>query len=118
MLTIDTPFHVTFSDSREKPVYACVGKCKKSWWISDLEDRSKSQCPQCAGELVEASENVHFKVLRSANRSLKLSDFEAFLALSYQEKQELKKIAASKIYIGHLSYVKHKFEKKALQEWC
>lgn len=118
MTIIDTPFHVTFTNQTEKPVYACTGNCKKSWWSWDLEKRDKNTCPQCHGGLTEAVEMVHFKVLRKANRVLRTSDFKDFISLPSEQKKEIKEMISKKWHMDHMSFVKPKFQEKALREWC
>jgi len=118
MIIIDTPYHVTFSNTSKLPTQVCVGKCKKSWWEHDLKDRGFQKCPQCGGMLDKAVENVHFKVLSKYNRKLKLSDLKKFNSLDPKEESTMRDHLNSGMKIHHLSRVKKKFQEKALEEWC
>lgn len=118
MMIIDTPFHVTFSSFEEPPVYACSGKCKKVFWLDDMEDGSKAEsCEQCGGELSPAVNKVHYNVLAKANRNLKISDFKKYGTITSSEKKTLQDYLARGAKITHLSSVKPKFEQRAKDEW-
>ena len=118
MNIVDTAYHLTFSDETTLPAYACVGKCKKIWWEADFKGRDESVCPLCSGGLTSPTDGVHYKILSSANRKLRLSDFKKFAQISSTEKTNIKSILANGGHISNLSIVKPAFEEKALHEWC
>lgn len=118
MIIIDTPFHITFSCLNENPTYACTGKCKKSWWRSDLENRpTMGLCPQCQSGLVTASEGVHFKILKKSERDITASDFKEFKNIENEEMKKIEDTLKTGKKIAHLSRVKEKFLIKSLTEW-
>ena len=57
MIIIDTPFHVTFTSYTDLPSFSCTGKCKKSWFKEELENRNDI-CPMCASSMQKAAEGV------------------------------------------------------------
>jgi len=117
MIIIDSPFHITFSDQNEKPVYSCVGKCKSVWWLTDI-DQDQMLCKKCGGKIEKAVENVHYKILRKHNKRLSLNDFKKYLSnLSREDKELIKSYTEGEAKIGVLSTVKPKFVEKAKQEW-
>lgn len=116
MYIIDCPFHIIFSNDNEEPIFACVTKCKKSWWQSDIE--TPNTCPLCKGELCEAVKDVHFRVLNHANRDLKYSDFKRITTMPNQDKHHIKEWLAKGAIIANLGMVKPAFEAKAKAEWC
>jgi hypothetical protein len=117
MYIIDSPFHIIFSNENDAPALACVGKCKKSWWKSDLEENAPDKCPLCAGGLCAAVNGVHFTVLSNANRELKLSDFKKITSMGRKDKHDIKKWINQGIRIANLGMVKPAFEDKAKNEW-
>lgn len=119
MIIIDTPFHITFSCISEKPQYACTGKCKKSWWRHDLENKpTMGLCPQCQSGLTAAAEGVHFKILKKEERNFIKSDFEGFKNIPKKDIGDIEEWLKKGAEITHLSKVKDKFIGKALTEWC
>jgi acetyl-CoA carboxylase beta subunit len=117
MIIIDTPYHVTFTSYAGLPLASCTGKCKKSWFKEELENK-ENICPMCASLMQEAVEGVHYKIIDKSNRELKLSDFKKFQELNTQEKSMLKEAFKNKAKIACLSMVKPKFIEKAKAEWC
>ena len=118
MIIIDTPFHIAFRSLNDEPSFACVSKCKKAWWISDLNsDGDKHTCMQCGGEVNPSTKGVHYKVLAVSNRNFRLSDFEKFGSLTHKEKKEMQSWLASNAKFMHLSLVKKEFEERAIKEW-
>jgi hypothetical protein len=118
MIIVDTPFHITFSSLCDLPIYACIDKCKKVFWESNMkEEANKEKCSMCDGILTKAVDGVHFKILSKANRNLKLSDIKAYNVINNSEKKALQSYLAMDAQIMHLSYVKPQFEKRAIAEW-
>lgn len=118
MIIVDTPYHITFDELADLPVFACTGKCRKVWWPNILKDRPAGICPLCGGALCEAVEKVHYSVLARANRSLKLSDFQSVQKMDHRDKQTVKGLLAGQTVIHNLSMVKPAFVEKAKNEWC
>ena len=119
MIVLDTAFHLTFDGKNTKPELACLGNCKKVWWQSDLENRPENTCPLCGHQgLTKAIEKVHYKILTSANRPLRLSDFTDFTKVTHKDKQFVKGFLANGGGIDNLSIVKPAFIEKAKAEWC
>lgn len=118
MIIVDTPFHITFRSLSDEPSFACISKCKKAWWISDLKsDSDQHICMQCGGEVRPATKGVHYKVLVTSNRNLKLTDFEKYGNITSKEKKQTQSWLISNAKIMHLSLVKKRFEEKAVKEW-
>lgn len=119
MIIIDTPFHISFSCTNEKPKYACTGKCKKSWWQNDFDGKpTMGLCPQCQSGLTAATEGVHFKILKKHDRGLKADDFKGFDNITKEDIKSFDEQLKYGVKITHLSKVKEKFIGKALTEWC
>jgi len=117
MIIIDSPFHITFSDINEKPLYACVEKCKSVWWPSDV-DKDEMICKKCGGKIEKAVEKVHYKVLRKNDKRLSLNDFKNNLSnLSREDKELIKSKLGGKEKVGLLCIIKPKFLEKAKKEW-
>ena len=119
MIILDTAFHITFDARYSNPEIACTGNCKKVWWLSDFDGRDAEICPQCgSSDLCEAIAKVHYSVVNSANRPLKLSDFTSVTAVPYKDKQSIKNFLQQNGGINTLSVVKPAFVEKARKEWC
>lgn len=117
MIIVDTPFHITFSSFNNHPVFACTGKCKKIFFESDIADDVTGICPQCGDRLVNAVSGVHFKVLSTSNRKLKLSDFKKYAGIKHAEKRQIQNCLDMNAEIKHVSFVKDKFEEHAIRNW-
>lgn len=118
MIIIDTAFHITFAEYGERPILACIGKCKKAWWLEDFENRDKKLCPMCGSDVHPAIEDVHYKILSKANRNLKYSDFKKIVVMPNHEKIKIKELLKSGVNVTNLSLVKPAFEEKARKKWC
>lgn len=118
MIILDTAYHITFDEHSNKPEIACTSKCRKVWWKSDFANRPKNVCPLCGGSLCEAIEKVHYKVLNSAKRPLRLSDFTSTTKVPHRDKLSIKALFKGGAGIYNLSVVKPAFEDKARAEWC
>jgi len=117
MITIDSPFHITFSDTNELPLYACIGKCKSVLWASDIDDQMI--CNKCGGEIETAIIKVHYRVLRKNDNRLSLNDFKNNLAnLSRDDKALIKSKIGSEEKVGILNIVKPEYIDKAQNEWA
>jgi hypothetical protein len=118
MIIVDTPFHITFRTLSDEPSFACVSKCKKVFWLSDINaEIDRTICMQCGGEVQAATKGVHYKVLATSNRNIKLSDFEKFGGLTHKDKKQTQSWLASNAKFMHLSRVKKEFEARAIKEW-
>ncbi|WP_240224589.1 hypothetical protein [Rheinheimera hassiensis] len=118
MIILDTAYHITFDEHSSKPEIACTGNCRKAWWKSDFANKHISLCPLCGGSLCEAVEKVHYNVLSSANRPLRLSDFTSTTDVPHREKLSIKALLKGGAGINNLSVVKPAFVEKARAEWC
>jgi len=117
MIIIDSPYHIIFSCLNENPIFSCVGKCKKSWWLRGFLNLSKEFCPLCHGDLTDAVEKVHFTVLKSSKKQLSLNDFKQFYTLDREDKDYVNTLLKSNVDISNLGVVKKAFEEKAKQDW-
>ncbi len=114
MIIINSPFHITFSDENDIPMFACVSKCKSVYW-----DNNNLICEKCNGKIEKAVNKVHFKVLMKRKRHLNIKDFTKQIPhLSKQNKKSIEAYTGIKAKIGLLSIVKTKYIEKAKKEWC
>lgn len=120
MIIVDTPFHITVSSLTKKPKYACIGKCKKAWWMEDFKKDTRS-CPQCGDEITSAVEGVHFKVIKKEKRdltALDLKKLEEKPGEDIVDFEKLESLLKNGVQFSHYSKVKNKFIERAKKLWC
>ena len=113
MIIVDTPFHVSFRSMCDYPILACESSCKKVYWNGDLKS---VECMQCGGKLCRAVKGIHYKVVKTSNYNLRMSDFTNYGNFSKKEMNMVKGLVDQDAGILHLSSVKKGFEEKA-REW-
>jgi hypothetical protein len=117
MIIVETPHHITFSSSHDKPVLACTGVCQKVWWLIEFSAADKSRCMLCGGQLTPAVEHTHFTVMGQAKRQLTLDDFSNAYPMDEPEQRTVGGLLSGGARIDNLSMVKPEFVELAKAGW-
>ena len=117
MIIIDTPFHITYSSDKARPKYACTDECKKSFWVGDFESDNKNECPTCGGSIWKAVEGGHYKVIKRKSGDAEGIQLFKLGILKESEVKSFDDYIKNGMKVNHLSLIKPRFEKYALEKW-